>query len=134
MPDPLPSFVVELMNKQKVVLKAMLVCKLFFYTSLTSIKLSFLFFFRRLGHNINRLNYLWWSNLIFTLMVWLICLGNTQYHCLIGPPDKINGVCNQKAATDYARTTLQANCGLDVASDLASTSIDHPTLTIFCLM
>lgn len=103
-------------------LRVCLVVELFFYTGLTSVKLAFLFFFRRLGQNAHNLRYLWWPNLLFTLAVYLVCIGTVQYECLVGSLQRINGWCNTEPAIYFTTVTLQVNAALDVISDLFSNS------------
>lgn len=127
-----PEELAQFLEMQKQWLKVCLTIELFFYTSLTSVKLAFLFFFKRLGHNVNKFRYIWWPNVAITLIVWFVCIGNVQYECLVGPIEKLNGWCNTKPAIDFTTATLQANCVLDVFSDLLSKSpnILHPLLLL----
>ena len=55
----------------------------FFYVSLWSVKVSFLIFFRRLGHNVKGQKYLWWFVLGITVASFLACLGTIEFGCLV---------------------------------------------------
>ena len=55
---------------------------IFFYTGLWSIKLAFLLFFKRLGHNVKNQNVVWWTVLVITAASYFACLGDIDYHCL----------------------------------------------------
>lgn len=55
---------------------------IFFYTSLWSIKLSFLIFFKKLGHKVNYQDVVWWSVLAITACSYFACIGNINYKCL----------------------------------------------------
>lgn len=101
-------------------LRVSLAAELFFYTGLTLVKFAFLFFFRRLGSRVEKLRYLWWPNVVFTLCIYFVYIGTVDYGCLVGPIDEINAKCDKKAAIDFSTATLQANAVLDVVSDLFS--------------
>ena len=55
-----------------------------FYSGLWAIKLSFMLFFRRLGHNVRNQTLMWWTILSIVAATWLACLGTIQYQCLSG--------------------------------------------------
>lgn len=120
---PPPEELLRLLDTQIRWLRVCLVVELFFYTGLTLVKFSFLFFFRRLGERVNKLRYLWWPNALFTLAIFFVCVGTVQYECLVGDIVKINGWCNTKPAIDFTTATLQANAVLDVVSDLFSMAV-----------
>lgn len=117
-PPPSPEEYQGFITAQIRWLRVCLAVELFFYTGLTLVKLSFLFFFRRLGDRVDKLRYLWWPNVFFTLAIYFVCVGTVQYECLVGSVDKINGWCNTKPGIDFTTATLQANAVLDVVSDL----------------
>lgn len=54
----------------------------FFYTGLWSVKLSFLIFFKRLGHSVRHQNTMWWAVLAINVATYLTCLGTIEYRCL----------------------------------------------------
>lgn len=97
-----------------------LIVLLFFYTGLWSVKLSFLVFFRRLGHNISTQKYIWWPILFFTLATYFACIGDIQYKCLARPLAEIVAECNSDYYVNYSFVTFKANCALDVLSDFLS--------------
>ncbi|KAK3682776.1 hypothetical protein B0T22DRAFT_484798 [Podospora appendiculata] len=94
-----------------------LVVELFFYTSLVAVKLSLLFFFRRLDANVNSQKWLWWSTLAFTLATYFISVGNVDYKCLTGSVETQLGYCNTPDVIAYIGITLKVNCVLDVFSE-----------------
>ncbi|KJZ70911.1 hypothetical protein HIM_09704 [Hirsutella minnesotensis 3608] len=98
-------------------LRVSLIVELFFYTALVAIKLSFLFFFRRLGDGIHYFRYIWWPVLVITLGSYFGSVGNVNYKCLVGTTEEILGVCNTPGEIDWTTRTLQANCVLDVLTD-----------------
>lgn len=63
-------------------LRGSLVVIIFFYSCLWSVKVSFLIFFRRLGHNVKGQKHLWWFVLIITLTSYAACLVIINYKCL----------------------------------------------------
>jgi hypothetical protein len=114
-PDAPPPTEADLPNVRW--LRISLAAYLIFYTGLTAVRLSFLFFFRRLGHNVTRFGYLWWPNLVLTFAVWFGCVGSTPYPCLLSTPENVQDACNSPSAIDYATASLQAFTILDVVSD-----------------
>lgn len=70
-------------QKTEKYLRASLVVLLFFYSSLWSIKISFLIFFRRLGQKVKGQRHLWWFALAITLFSYFVCIGTTDYKCLV---------------------------------------------------
>ncbi|KAK4209839.1 hypothetical protein QBC37DRAFT_449443 [Rhypophila decipiens] len=99
-------------------LLASFIVEIFFYTSLAAIKLSLLFFFRRLGESIDMVKYIWWPVLFFTLASWLSMIGDIQYKCLVGDLElAMLGWCDSAPAVKFTTDTLKANCVLDVVSD-----------------
>ena len=63
----------------------------FFYTGLWAINLSFLIFFRRLGHNVRNQKPVWWTVLAITVATYFACLGIIEYHCLAGSFEYVTG-------------------------------------------
>ncbi|KAI2631478.1 hypothetical protein GGS26DRAFT_591351 [Hypomontagnella submonticulosa] len=94
-----------------------LIVELCFYTSLISIKLSFLFFFWRLCSVINYFKYIWWAVLFCSLASYLGSVGDVNYKCLVGPVDTILGECNAPELIDWTNMTLKVNCAFDVFTD-----------------
>jgi hypothetical protein len=95
----------------------------FFYSTLWSIKMAFLLFFRRLGENVTRQKYIWWPVCIFTVATYFACIGTIQYNCLVVPLQVIMEKCTQDSAVNFQRTTLKLNCAWDVISDFLSKSL-----------
>ncbi|KAK8037682.1 hypothetical protein PG991_001028 [Apiospora marii] len=101
-------------------LLASLIAELFFYTSLVSIKLAFLFFFRRLGASIQYFRWIWWPVLGITLGSYFGAVGNVHYKCLVGPIETVLQECNTAPSVSFIIKTLKANCALDVLTDFMS--------------
>jgi hypothetical protein len=97
-----------------------LVVQLFFYTTLFAVKLSFLFFFRRLGQRVRGQQYIWWPVLFFSVVSYVVSIGDIQYICELGPAETLTTYCNTDSATILSVATLKANCALDVFSDFLS--------------
>ncbi|KAI0382676.1 hypothetical protein F5Y04DRAFT_287721 [Hypomontagnella monticulosa] len=104
------------------------VVEIFFYTILILFKLSMLFFFKRLGTNINWFNYMWWPILFFSLSTYFVSIGDVEYRCLFNDLETITVFCNSPAGTSFLRTTLNVNCALDVISDFLMS--DHVVMLI----
>ena len=77
---PPPDFLDQL----ETFLHGLFVAYYMFYTCLWSIKMSFLLFFLKLGHNVRRQKTLWWSVFAFTIASYAVCLGLVDYSCLLG--------------------------------------------------
>lgn len=111
----------DIFSKQVLWLKVSITVQVFFYTSLTSVKLSFLFFFRRMGDNVSRFSWYWWPVTMLVLAIWIASIGNMQFQCLVGSSEQINsGYCASMDASRFTSETLEANAALDVLSDLLS--------------
>lgn len=94
--------------------------ELFFHTTLFAVKLSFLFFFRRLGQRVQGQQYIWWPVLFFSVASYAVSVGDIQYACELGPAETLVTYCNSASATNYTAATLKINCALDVFSDFLS--------------
>ncbi|KAF2688990.1 hypothetical protein K458DRAFT_331710 [Lentithecium fluviatile CBS 122367] len=94
-----------------------------FYSTLWSVKLSFLFFFRRLYVNVGSWMRYWWIILAFTMASWAVCVGNIEYKCLVSPLEYLVLHCNGDKSRRYQRTTLIVNCVFDLVTDVLITSI-----------
>lgn len=94
-----------------------------FYSTLWSIKFSFLLFFRRLGKNVRRQKLLWWPVLGFTLGSYMIAVGIIQYRCLVKSFLYIMESCTTDSAINYQRFSLLFSCILDVLTDISSWQI-----------
>ncbi|PSR75301.1 hypothetical protein BD289DRAFT_399406 [Coniella lustricola] len=108
---------VDFIAKTELWLKVQLISELFFYTSLTSVKLAFLLFFRRLGANVHHFSLLWWPIVALVGILYIICIGTVEYRCLLPKLEDITGYCSSKTSGDFTVITLKFNCAMDVLSD-----------------
>ena len=97
-----------------------------FYTSLWSIKISFLLFFRRLGNNVKHQKILWWPVFGFTVATYFACIGSIQYPCLVRSFTYLAANCVTPSATSFQQDTLKLNCAWDVSTDFFSRFIELP--------
>ncbi|KAF7952579.1 uncharacterized protein EAE97_002076 [Botrytis byssoidea] len=97
--------------------KASGVVIILFYSTLWSVKFSFLLFIRRLGSHVAKVEFLWWPITIFTICTYFACIGTIQYHCLFVPLTTIETKCTTDSAVDFQQITLKLNCVWDVVSD-----------------
>lgn len=104
-------------------LNASLITSLFFYTALFSTKLSFLFFFRRLGNKIKHFKYIWWGVLFVTVSCYLASVGDVDYKCLVGTIEQITVGCQEEREIAFTTVTVKANAALDIVTDFMSLSI-----------
>lgn len=104
----------------------------FFHTTLFAVKLSFLFFFRRLGQRVQGQKNIWWLVLFFSVVSYAVSVGDIQYTCELGPAETLVTFCNSASATNYTAATLKVNCALDVFSDFLSMLQFRPGLLRKC--
>lgn len=98
--------------------------KILFYTSLWTVKLSMLLFFRRLGHQIRSHEVWWWCVLVVTVATWMVCIADIDYPCTTSKPwPWIIKNCPYQSKLDYQNATFYANCALDIISDFLIISI-----------
>jgi hypothetical protein len=98
-------------------LKASAAVVFLFYTTLWSIKLSFLFFFRRLYVNVGSWMRFWWLIFAVTVATWAVCVGNIEYKCLVRPLMEVATHCSGDSSRRFQRITLILNCVLDLVTD-----------------
>ncbi|KAK4184366.1 hypothetical protein QBC35DRAFT_540491 [Podospora australis] len=119
MPDDLMKFLKDVERTMRV----FFVEQFFFYTALACVKLSLLFFFRRVGWHMTKLRLAWWCVLGLVVACWLTSIGDSQWGCLVATGFDIMSQCTEPPAIAYANLTLRINCALDVVSDAAVLSI-----------
>ncbi|OTB08910.1 hypothetical protein M426DRAFT_18309 [Hypoxylon sp. CI-4A] len=107
----------DMVKKTEQYYKGQLILLMFFYTSLWSVKLSFLFFFKRLGQNVDKQKYLWWPIFAFTAASYFVCVGDIEYKCLAPSLEVIIATCSSDANIDFTIITFKVNCALDVVTD-----------------
>lgn len=103
--------------------KGSVVVLIFFYTSLWAVKISFLFFFKRLGQNVRWQKILWWCVLAFTVATYFVCIGDIQYSCLAAPLGEIISHCSSDRDVNFQLVTLKFNAAIDVLTDVMILSI-----------
>lgn len=91
-----------------------------FNFSLTSVKLSLLFFFRRLGDRVHKHRQLWWGTLLFVVVIWSGSVAGHEYQCLLSSVDYIQQNCYTESAIRITKIKLIAHRVVDIASDLLS--------------
>ncbi|TGO07663.1 hypothetical protein BTUL_0256g00090 [Botrytis tulipae] len=97
--------------------KASGVVIILFYSTLWSVKFSFLLFIRRLGSHVAKVEFIWWPITVFTICTYFACIGTIQYHCLFVPLTTIETKCTTDSAVNFQQITLKLNCVWDVVSD-----------------
>ncbi|KAI8947907.1 hypothetical protein F4801DRAFT_605025 [Xylaria longipes] len=91
---------------------------LLYYSTICTIKLSYMFFFRRLGSNIDRFGRIWWPILLFVLATYFIMLGTYPYSCSTTTSIAyLSTQCNSASFHHYTTIILDLSCVLDVVSD-----------------
>ena len=91
-----------------------------FYTGLWAVKISFLLFFKRLGQNVASQQILWWCVFVFTVVAYVISMGDMPYTCLADSFDKFMRDCNTESFGRHEKVVLWVNCILDIVSDYMS--------------
>ncbi|KAF1999552.1 hypothetical protein P154DRAFT_381605, partial [Amniculicola lignicola CBS 123094] len=97
--------------------KASIALMVLFYSALWSIKLSFIFFFRRLYVNMGSWTRFWWITLTITIAAWAVCVGNVDFKCLMSPLAEKPLRCRTDSAIKFSKNTLMVNCMLDILTD-----------------
>ncbi|KAK4197621.1 hypothetical protein QBC40DRAFT_231632 [Triangularia verruculosa] len=118
-----PTDLEEFLKDVEKTMRVFFVEQLFFYSILACVKLSLLFFFRRVGWHMTKLRIAWWCVLALVVSTWLASVGDAQWGCLVATGFDIMAQCTEPPAIAYANLTLRINCALDVLSDAAVLSI-----------
>ena len=87
---PPPNFV----NDEQNFLRGSAAVIILFYSSLWAVKLSFLIFFRRLVRGVMIQKQLWWCVLAITVGSYFVCIGVTEYNCLLPSYAQIASECD----------------------------------------
>lgn len=111
---------IDFVERSETFLKGSAAIICLFYSTLWSVKLSFLFFFRRLYVNVGSWMRYWWVILAITVATWAACIGNIEYKCLISSLNYLVLHCNGERSRRFQRTTLIVNCVLDLFTDVLS--------------
>lgn len=89
---------------------------------LWTIKLNFLTFFYRLGHQIRTYRICWWVALVLVVSCGLTVLGLVPYSCMFGSLSHIVVQCATESNVSYIYTVFKASVVIDVLSDVISKS------------
>lgn len=71
-------------SQMQTYLRCILAAHFMTYTSLWSVKLAFLMFFRGLNRNLKKQKILWWTVLVFVITTYIACVCTIDYECLLG--------------------------------------------------
>lgn len=107
----------------KLWLRVTFLAAIFFYASLTAVKMSFLLFFRRLGDRVYGFNWFWWPIFLFVLSTWVIGIGTSAKEAECELPKSLEVLfdgCQASAFTSFDAAVIKAMCVLDVMSDFLS--------------
>lgn len=94
------------------------------------IKLNFLVFFYRLGHQIKAYLIAWWISLIFVISCLAVLLGIIPYSCSFGALDHIVVECATESSLNYIYTAYRVSISIDVISDAISRFLHFLTLHV----
>jgi hypothetical protein len=111
-----PNFAADSENFAKVSLSVIL-C---FYSTLWSIKISFLLFFKRLVKNVRRQELIWWPVFGVTMATYFACIATLPYGCMTGSFEEIKANCAKKSTMNHERISLKLGCAWDVITDVLS--------------
>ncbi|GFN18102.1 uncharacterized protein AtWU_07904 [Aspergillus tubingensis] len=89
------------------------------YTSLWSVKLSFIFFFRHLGNRFRAQRILWWVVLAFVIACYGGTLGVLDYACEMASFEDSIEACASAYSIWYERVSLKVSTSMDIVSDAA---------------
>lgn len=85
-----------------------------------TIKINFMLFFFRLGHQIRAYKICWWVALTVIVACGAVLLGIIPYDCVFNDSTWVNSNCITTSRMRYIYSVYQANVALDVVSDLIS--------------
>ncbi|KAE8340780.1 hypothetical protein BDV24DRAFT_151673 [Aspergillus arachidicola] len=100
-------------------LRGQLASYLLSYTSLWFIKLSFIFFFRKLGNRYRAQRVLWWVVLFFVIACYGVTLGVLDYACEMSSLEESIELCTSAHSIWYERVSLKIATSMDIVSDAA---------------
>lgn len=100
--------------------KSLVAVFILFFSSLWSIKISFLLFFRRLGKNVLNEKLIWWPVFCITVATYFVCLGTIPYSCLVRSLDYLITYCTSPKAEIFQQLVLKLTCTWDVLTDFLS--------------
>jgi hypothetical protein len=103
------------------------------YTSLWSVKLSFLLFFYRLGPQLIRgIKWHWWGVTAFTLAAYAATFATYPYMCSFGTYEQVmTPYCTAEQSLSFVN--LKVNVGLDVVTDVLSRFFSSLSLSLSVL-
>ena len=113
---PPPSFVADTEGFFHGELAALM----FYYSGLWAIKISFLIFFRRLGQNVSGQKVIWWSIFAFTAATYLVCIGTTDYSCIVAPLPEIFANCATIKLARLETAKVKIDAAMDILTDFMS--------------
>ncbi|CAG8960055.1 hypothetical protein HYFRA_00010533 [Hymenoscyphus fraxineus] len=91
------------------------------YTTLLLVKLSILWFFRRLFLTPQQSAWLkswWWFVTGWVFASWAACIATIPYNCLIKPIPYILNLCAVPEGITYVWINLQLSCATDIVADV----------------
>ena len=128
----------EIEHKQTVYFRSLAALIVVFYTCLFVVKLSFLFFFRRLGAKVQGQRIWWWIVFVFNTAVWITLIGSMGWPCMLKPleyifskadfdltvfiTDLFVAHCSKTPSLEFQHQTFIYNCTIDVITDAMSKS------------
>ncbi|KAF2691969.1 hypothetical protein K458DRAFT_325744 [Lentithecium fluviatile CBS 122367] len=89
------------------------------YTSLWSIKISFIVFFRKFGEKLRFHRIAWYVVLGFCVASFAVCIGTVDYRCLTSKGVKMISICMEPRTTSFEFVTLRLTTALDVLTDFS---------------
>ncbi|PWY92983.1 hypothetical protein BO94DRAFT_615638 [Aspergillus sclerotioniger CBS 115572] len=104
---------------EKRYLRGQLAGYLISFLALWLIKLSFVFFFRKLGNRYRAQRILWWAALVFVIACYGGVMGVLDYSCLMSSLKDSIAVCQNAHAIWYERVSLKVATAMDIISDAA---------------
>ncbi|MCJ1282375.1 hypothetical protein MMC26_001698 [Xylographa opegraphella] len=109
----------DFFSEMQTFLRSLLAAYLIQFTTLWSVKLSFLFFFRGLGRNVKRQRIIWWTAMAFVLASLAVCIGTLDYLCLASSVTYIIEYCESTRTVDMEYLALRLSTSLDILTDVS---------------
>ncbi|MCJ1431731.1 hypothetical protein MMC27_001086 [Xylographa pallens] len=109
----------DFFSEMQTFLRSLLGAYLIQFSTLWSVKLSFLFFFRGLGRNVKRQRIIWWIAIAFDLASFAVCIGTLDYLCLASSVEYIIEFCETTKTVNMEFLALRLSTALDILTDIS---------------
>ncbi|KAK3331311.1 hypothetical protein B0H66DRAFT_546300 [Apodospora peruviana] len=108
----------DLFKRMETSLRAVGLISILTVIGIWTIKMNFLLFFYRLGHQIKLYLIFWWVAVALTIACGAAALGMIPYHCHFRDAQYIMQTCGSNDGINHVYTVYKASVSVDVCSDV----------------